>query len=197
MSRQHFWGLGKLIGMYTLYRLERNDERHYWQLDSTVYGLASWNAKFQRQMADLIYQLGLSQLSVIPHLFYVFKNEKLILVVLKVVDDLLMTGQEDEVRNACKKFNQPFELGTVTSNPEILNFYRLTITRIEDFSSAILEDKEINAIDCFPMSRIKGRQCGSSLSHIEKSSFMSVKSSLRWVCMTALPLCAFYTSYLQ
>lgn len=94
--------------VYVIPPFDSNDKRHYWLLFVAVCGLVNSNAKFQRQSYYPIYKLCLHHLSVIPQLFYLFKNGRLLLFVIKIVDDLLMTAEDDEVKKICIQFCKSF-----------------------------------------------------------------------------------------
>lgn len=89
------------------------DRRHYWLLLAAVYGLVNSNPKFQTQADDLILSLGLSSLSVVPQLFYLLQEGKLVSFVAKVVDHLLITGVTSHGEEVLEKFDKEFKFGSV------------------------------------------------------------------------------------
>lgn len=176
---------------------ESRDRRHYWLLLAAAYGLVNANAKFQSQADELIMALGLCHMPLIPQLFYLLKNGVIVLVVIKIVDDLLMTGEDASVNDFIERFNKKFELGTVVRGPGSFKFYGISMSQDEDLSSSVNADEKLNLIDSFPLSRVRRRQCNSSLTSVEMSAFMSVNSSIGWLGIAASPFCAFYASHLQ
>ena len=125
------------------------------------------------------------------------KNNQIVLIVAKIVYHLIMTGVKHFVDIFLKKFDDKFKFGSIVHGPGIIKFYGLTIEQFEDMSSTIHSDDKLNAIECFPLSRIRRRQADSVLNNVEKSSYMSVNSSLGWLGIAAYPLCSFYASHLQ
>lgn len=126
---------------------ESKDRRNFWLLIATIYGLLNKNETFQNQSDDLIHWIGVNHMSVIPRLFYLIKNGKLLIIVIKIVDDLLMAGETDSLQDFISRFNGSFELGTVIDG--ILKFFGLTIIKNEDFSYVIHGDEKLNYIECF------------------------------------------------
>lgn len=75
-------------------------------------------------------------------------------------------------------------------------FY-ISIIQSDDFSSSINSDDKLNVLKGLPISRFRRRQHISSLTSIEKSSFISVDSSLAWLGISTSPLYAFKAIHLQ
>lgn len=155
------------------------------------------NAKFQAQADDLLLSLGLSSVTVVTQLFHLKSSGQLVLLVSKVVDDLLITGVKSYVDDFLVKFDMKFQFGSIVRGPGILKFYGMKIIQNEDFSLSIHADDKLNSLECYPLPRIRRRQVDSACTDVEKSSFMSVNSSLGWLGITASPLCMFYASHLQ
>ena len=176
---------------------ESLDKMYYWLLLVSAYGLVNSNAKWQHHSDEVMFNIGLQHLSVIAQLFYQMKDGKLALIVIKIVDYLLMTGEKSYMDNFIRQFNDKFQFGTVIHGPGILKFFGLTIIQNTDFSCTVHGDEKLMALEVFPLPRTRRRQPDSELSDYEKSSYMSVNSSLSWLGITASPLCAFISSYLQ
>lgn len=71
---------------------ESQDRRHYWLIITTVYSLVNANSKFQSESDELILYIALRHLAVILQIFYLAKYGLATLFVIKMFDDLLMTG---------------------------------------------------------------------------------------------------------
>lgn len=124
-------------------------------------------------------------------------NGKLVLLVAKVVDDLRTTGVTSYVDEFLVTFNKKFQFGSVVRGLGILKFYGMKIVQNEDILLSTHVDDNLNSLECYPLSRIWRRQVDLALTVVEKSSFMSVNSSLGWLRITASPLCVFYAIHLQ
>lgn len=72
---------------------------HLWDLLVAAYGLVNAGAKWPHQSDRAIINLGLKQLKHVPQLFYKMKAGKLVLVVVKVVDDIMETGPCDNAES--------------------------------------------------------------------------------------------------
>jgi len=169
----------------------------YWLLLVATYGLVNANAKWQSKSDAGLQKLGLVPVTQVPQLFVMFKEDKLCLIVAKVVDDLLLSGEEAVVAKFLADFNSMFKLGTITRGPGNLRFYGLMITQDEDCSSTIHGDEKLNALEPYPLSRVRRRQVDQHMSSIETSAYMSINSSLGWLGITSSPLCGLYSSLLQ
>lgn len=64
-------------------------------------------------------------------------------------------------------------------------------------TSSIHERNKVNAIKTFPLTRTRRMQSKDALRSIERSSFMSVSSSIEWQGNSSSLFCAFYSSYLK
>lgn len=173
------------------------DRHHYWLLLATTYGLVNTNANFQYQWDELFLDLGLRHLAAIPQLFYSVKNGSVVLIVIKIVDDLLITGETNVASKFIECFNRKFKLGTIVKAPGAMKFYGMSIIQLEDFSCTIDADDKLDAIEGFLLSRVRRRQLESTLNNVELSAFKPGNSSIGWLEIVSSPFCAFYASHLQ
>lgn len=176
---------------------EFKDRRRYWLLLAAVHGLVNSNATFQTQADDLLLSILLSCVTVVTQVFYLKSNGKLVLLVAAVVDDLLATDVTSYVDDSLVKLNKKFQFGSIVRGPGIIKFYGMKVVRDGDFSSTIHADDKLGPLDCYALSRIRRLQADSECTAVEKSSFMSVSSSLGWLGIYASPLCSFHPSHLQ
>lgn len=183
--------------VYACSPIESNNRCNLWLLLAAAYGLVNANAKFPSQADNLISSIGLSKNTVVPQLFYLRRDSRLVLVVAKVAYDLIFAGENSNVEDFITKFTAKFKIGTVFRGPGILKFYGMTIEQHDDFSIIIHPADKLDANECYPSQRIRRRQFKSAFTEIEKASFMSVNSSLCWIGITASPFRTFYASYLQ
>lgn len=83
----------------------------------------SANAKFQVQANDLNITIGLCHLAYIPRLFYLTHNDKLFVLVIKIVYDLLMTGGTSHVEHFIEMLDSRYKFETVVSEPDEYCFF--------------------------------------------------------------------------
>lgn len=77
----------------------------------------SAGAEVQHQSDQLMLELGLQQCTHIAQIF--FKEQgKLVLLVAKIIDDLMVAGFADRAEILVKVFDRNFELGAVSHGPE-------------------------------------------------------------------------------
>ena len=98
--------------VYVIPTRESSNRKSVWLLLAAAYGLVNANSKWQLQSDTAITNMGLTQCRYIPQLFYLKKNRKTVLLVAKIVDDMLVTGETSYVKRFVHKFNTQFTLGT-------------------------------------------------------------------------------------
>lgn len=69
--------------------------KELWLLLVAAYELVSLNAKRQIQSDEAFHFLGLEQIIVVPQLFYQKQDGEVVLVVVKIVDDIFAIGKDD------------------------------------------------------------------------------------------------------
>lgn len=169
-----------------------------WLLLAAAYGLENANAKWQVKSDSALASLGLIQSSAIPQLFvHTDRNGNIDMIVIKMVDDILATGQDDVLKSFVTDFGGPFALGEIMHGPGQLRFFGLNIVQHEDFSCSIDGDEKLGKIEPYPLSRVRRRQSDEVLNAIERSAFMSINASIGWLGITTSVLCAFHSSSLQ
>lgn len=114
-------------------RRESEDRRHYWLLLAALYGLVNSNAEFQTQTDEILLVLSLISATVVTQLFHFKSNGKLILLVARTVDVLLITGVTSYVDDFLVKFNKIFQFGSVVCDPGYLKFYGMKIVHNDSF----------------------------------------------------------------
>lgn len=78
-------------------------------------------------------------------------EESLALVLIKIVDDVLMTGATSEMESYLKRFSIRFFFGTVVRGSVVLLLYGLKILQREDCSSTIHGNNKLDAAETFPI----------------------------------------------
>ena len=109
--------------VYVVPPKECRDRRFLWLLLAAVYGLVNSNAKWQVQSDEAILQIGLVQSKFIPQLFYKIENSRLVLIVAKTFDDLMVSGEPDEADNFGKNFGKRFKLDSSSHGPGRMQFF--------------------------------------------------------------------------
>lgn len=183
--------------VYVVPPRESKQKNVLWLLLSAAYGLVNSNAKWQVLSDRVFKDFGLKQSTDIPQLFYSKRNNGLQLVIAKIVDDFLITGEQGVVDKFLSFFDQRYKFGSVSRGPGRLRFYGLDIIQDETLASTIDGDDKLMALEPVPVTRSRRRELTEEMNELEKSSFMSVNASINWLGITASPLCAFYASHLQ
>lgn len=115
----------------------------------------------------------------------------------KLVDDLFITGDADNIEQFVTRVDEKFKFGAIAHGPGTLDFFfGMTIDQRDDYSIKNHTDQKLNAIDYFPLFRVWGRQTDYLLSKIESALFMSVNFSIGWLGIATFSFCAFFAPYL-
>ena len=170
---------------------------HLWLLLVAAYGLVNSGAKWQHQSDELIINMGFLQSKHIPQLFYLFVDGSLRIILAKIVDDIILTGEDDDTNAFIEHFNSIYELGSVASGPGELRFYGTNVIQLDDFTIEINAEDKMSSISQYEFSRQRRKQIEEPINYLEKNAFMSFNSTLGWIGSTVSPLCSFYSSYLQ
>lgn len=149
---------------------ESRNKIYYWLLLAPAYVLVNWNAKWQHQCDEAMFKLGLLHLSLVYQLFNQMENGKLVIIVIKIVDDLLIAGEKEHVENFLNNFNRKLEFGWLVHASGILKFFILTIIQHDDLSCTIDGDEKLMAFKGNTLTRLRPRQLEAFLSDYEKSS---------------------------
>lgn len=95
-----------------------------WLLLAAAYGLVNSNAKWQVKSDDALSSLGLIQSSAIPQLFIHLEIDgALDIVVIKMVDGILSTGEDEALKSFADAFGRRFKLGEISHGPGKLRFF--------------------------------------------------------------------------
>lgn len=65
-------------------------------------------------------------------------------VVIKVVDDILLTGKSTIVDSIIEKINSRFILGTIVHGPGSIHYYGLNILQHDDYTIEVAAEDKIN-----------------------------------------------------
>jgi len=173
--------------------------RFYWLLLSAAYGLVNASAKWQEELDGFFLSIGFTQSIFVPQLFFKKDNngEKLEILAVKIVDDVLFGGETNVVEPIIDAVKHRYTLGTIVFGPGTFLFNGLQIRQYEDFTISIDGDSKLDGIEGYPIDRNRRRQISEPVNAIEKSSYSSVNGSLVWIGIAASPFCAFTSSYLQ
>ena len=165
--------------------------RMFWLLLVAAYGLVNSNAKWQEHSDLCLTQLGFMQLKYTPQLFYIFDQENLCAVAVKIVDDVLFSGPRNFLEQIISKITSRYTLRTVVFGPGTFLYYGLTISQNEVFSCVIHADDKLNSYEPYPIDRNRRKMQEDDLNELELRNFRSINSSIGWRVISASPLCAF------
>lgn len=130
-------------------------------------------------------------------MFYFKIGGFLKLVAVRVIDDVLITGDEHSVKNFVDNVKRKYELGTIVIGPTEFLFFGLHIIQDANLTVAIHVDSNLNALSCFPIVMHRRKQVDQFLNEVEKRSFRSINSSISWLGSNVSLFCSFHPIWLQ
>lgn len=80
------------------------------------------------------------------------------MLAIKIVNDILLTGEDDTMRSFIVHFKTTFQLGKVVSGPVELQFFELYLTQKEDRPVTIHADEKLQSLEPFTISRNRRQQ---------------------------------------
>lgn len=125
------------------------------------------------------------------------RSSRLVLLVAKLVDDPLITGDDALISDFLSKFNIVSELGTIKHGPGVIRFNGLTIFQNENMFCIIDGDDKLNVPEPMVISRECRKQTDYPLNSTKSKHLRSLNSSLGWLEIAASPFCSFFASYYQ
>lgn len=176
---------------------ECSNRQHYSLLLNASYGLVNADGKWQNEIDFFLTTLGFLQLLYVPQVFYMRVSNSLINLAIKVVDDVLLCTTMTDVPRIIKKIQLKYELGAVFYGPGSFPFFGLQIYQVENFNVSVNGDTKMDAMSCYPITKVRRKEIESTLNEIEISSCRSINTNRGWLGQSVSPFCAFYSSYLQ
>lgn len=166
--------------VYVVPPRESNHKNFLWLLLTASYGLVNANAKWQEQSDELLLSsLGFTQLVYVPQLFYKCDSSGLtILAAVKIVDDVLIAGNKNDIADVITKVQRQYKLGTIIYGPGCFLYYGLQICQSSDFTISIHADDKLEQLQGYPITRYRRKQCDDLLNDIEMASYRSLCSSI-------------------
>lgn len=121
-------------------------------------------------------------------------GERLVLLVAKIVDGILINGKNARIEKFTVNFNDVYKLGSVFYGPEKLFFvvWQLSIAKIIHLQKIV--KKSFMRWKPYPLSQLHWSDVDKEKNEVDLSEFMFINSSLRLLEITASPFCSFYYS---
>ena len=165
---------------------------------STMYGLVSAGRKWKRVSdAMILNQMGMQSLIGVPQFFYKIKDEKLVLILAKYVDDLLIAGiNQDWIEFAKSNIEKAFELSEFRMSPQQLCVNSTEVEQSREFVTLSMNDysRQISAINLSPLRR---KQIGDDASSSEIRKVRSLAGCLVYIGIACYPPALLLSSIIQ
>ena len=89
----------------------------YWLLLNSAYEIVNANANWQEHSDTLLQNFRLSQSRFVPQLFFAFKNNRLEIVIVKIIDDFLITAERHITNSFISSVKSQYTFGTIEFGP--------------------------------------------------------------------------------
>lgn len=173
------------------------DSVFFWLLLTASYGLVNANTKFQVHSDSLLLAYRLRQVIGVPQMFYYHLNDNLRALMAKTVDDILVTGKNGVVNQLLKSMDAKREFKGAVHRPEKLRSFGFNINQNQDRTCTINGEDKLLPLKA-PISTLLRREAiDDKVDKLEKSTFASINSSLRWLGTTVSPFYSLASSRLQ
>ena len=166
-------------------------------LTVATYGSVNANAKWQVHSDQTFIDMGMNTLMYVPQLFDMHENGEIVLIVVKVTDDIFITGSEIHMRKFIHKLKQTYELGKNTHLTGSCWFFGLQVSQDPDDVIRVHADQKLSGVSSYNVSRTRRRQSNVKLNTMEKFHYNSINGSVGFIGVHALPIASFVSSYLQ
>lgn len=97
--------------MFIISLSARKENSVLWLLGVSAYGLVDPNAIWQNKCDDTFISLGLERFDLIPHRFMLRRNEEVNLILIKIVDDIILTSIDEHLPTQINAQLQPLVQG--------------------------------------------------------------------------------------
>lgn len=183
--------------VYVVPPSECAERKFYCVLLTEAYGLVNASAKWQKQFDDLLNSLNLQQGTAIPQLFYLTVDGHLVLILVKFIDDMIFAGEQRYADIIFTAFSSRFKLGRIIHGPGQVRCFDLNVIQQKDYTCSIEGVDKPSALELYPLSRFRRKQAKCNMNMVERSMFMSLHASLRWLGVIASCFCSFFSSHSQ
>lgn len=106
--------------------VDENYPDHVWKLNSSLYGLKQSARQWHHCLTEHLNQVGFSAAQVDPSMFILRRNDVAVATMIVHVDDILLSGTKDTVKEVEKHLQRKFDL---TRNEEVSSFLSFDINR--------------------------------------------------------------------
>lgn len=107
------------------------------------------------------------------------KNGEVVLLSIKIVDDILMNGTHGTLRNLVNKFVAKFKLAETVHGACVLRLCDLKMTENADYFMQINADNKLNSIKPYPLLRARRRKLEEEANQVECRAAMSINVPIR------------------
>lgn len=110
--------------------------------------------------------------------FYLHDNEKLVLTVVNIFNDLKAAGEADRANQLTARFYMRSELGIIWSGPGKMRFFGFNVELADDCTVTFRTDDKLDSISEYYFTCLRWNQGDDALDELEKSTYASTSSSL-------------------
>lgn len=128
-----------------------------WEIVNLAYGLVDSGRLGQLSVEEWLTNYGFKTTPGLPKLFILWREEKISILVSKVVDDFLLAGDKESIASFHRPIANRFQVGRFIHN-RTFEFNRKLIRQAKDFSAILSTDELMDKIYPIALTRYRRKQ---------------------------------------
>lgn len=167
-----------------------------WKLLKLPYGMTDAGRQWLLRVDDwLLRTLGMSGVGGVNQVFVRKKGDKIVLLIAKVIDDFLIAGKTEDIREFMRELSKEFEVGKVT----IGGTFYFNGCEIDVGTNAIELSmwEYMSKLSTIPLSRLRKKQRDEKVTASEETAFRALAGTLMYMGNSVVPQAAMITSRMQ
>lgn len=149
----------------------------------------SSDAKFRFQADNLLLELCTWLVFAIPKMFYLKRNERLLKLLAKIVDDILATGNSEFLCKGVDGFHKNSNLAQFFRASAVYCTSDLILCSAVTWKVLLDVDDKLQSLEPYLLSRSLWREVDPERNAVERSAFALLNSCSGWIDTTVSPLC--------
>lgn len=166
-----------------------------WLLNKPIYGLTDSSRLWYLTIRQKLLNLGLHVNTHDQGLFYLHRTEELESIIVIFVDDILLTGKNETLKQITNRIKDMFIVGS--QNTESFRYLGMNITQHDDKSISLDQTEYIKSINSISTDTIMNRHNEDDSPLKQKDQLRSLVGKFNWILSVSRPDIAYETRILS
>lgn len=167
-----------------------------WKIVKPAYGLFESGRLWQLCIEEWLNRYGFDTIPGLPQFFVLRNNACIVLLLVKVVDDLLLTGLPHQLERFYSNICKRFKVGRFITGKKFI-FYRLHIVQTDDKSVTVSMEEFFRTVQPIQLSKARCKQHDDVCTAQELKELQSLAGKLNFLGHGVLPPAALVASLMQ